>query len=1243
MAMAPQNYTPGEDAERDFELGLPGFRYSDLYRPERLAALSVAFDGALLAADPALAAEVAVARKSPAWPTDAKAGAVRSELMIRLARHVDAFVARLFGVEAELAAQHAVVAGEAVVFRVKKDFLQRRALKVAAEPGADAAALAREVHRICRAVRPDHDQVAAVDADRATALAIADLLDIEAAHDLVRKGKASALPEAIRELEASVVEAWAPGGNGREVVATLLATCERWARARNVVEHRRPAAARSALFRHPEALDYQQLVKLRRPDAALPTLFDGPLETRRARDGFELTDARYDRRNVMSEVHYCLLCHDVDKDSCSKGLRAKDGSIKPNPLGVPLEGCPLDEKISEMHAIKAGGFGIGALAMVLVDNPMAPGTGHRICNDCMKSCVFQKQEPVNIPQAETGVLTDVVLELPWGFEIYGLLTRWNPLDLQRPHALGYNGRNVLVVGMGPAGYTLAHHLMNEGFAVAGVDGLKVEPLPDDLTGRDGKPPRAIRDYRAMIERLDRRILAGFGGVAEYGITVRWDKNFLAMIYLTLMRRDAFRLYGGVRFGGTVTLEDAWELGFDHVALATGAGRPTLIPMKNNLIRGIRKASDFLMALQLTGAFKRDSLANLQIELPALVIGGGLTGIDTATELLAYYPVQVEKTLARYQALVLAHGEAAVRARYDEEERAVLDRLLAHGRELAEERKRARVEGRAPDLVGLVRKWGGVKMVYRKTLQDSPAYRLNHEEVVKALEEGIEYVECVSPVEAVADERGHVRAVRFEQQAEVSPGKWRSAGTTLELPARAVLVAAGTHPNTIYEKERPKTFAMSGSFFTGHRAAREGDKVVLTPAAAGDREAFFTSYLSDGRTVTYYGDNHPVYEGNVVKAMASAKHGFRHVAALFAHDVARAASETEAGAPRPWPGALWSKLDDDWRAVVVDVKRLTPTIVEVIVRAPAAARRFQPGQFYRLQNFETLAPTLAVAEQPTRLTMEGLALTGAWVDPARGLLSMIVLEMGVSSRLCAALKPDEPVVVMGPTGAPTEIPSGETVLLAGGGLGNAVLFSIARALKAAGSKVIYFAGYKRAQDLFKQDEIEAATDQVIWAVDPPSAPIAARRPQDRSFVGNIVQAIAAYAEGKLGQPLCKPHDFDRIIAIGSDRMMNAVRVARRTGGLLQPHLKPGHHAIGSINSPMQCMMKEVCAQCLQKHVDPETGAEKGVVFSCFNQDQPLDQVDFAHLAQRLRQSSVAEKLSNQWLDLLLEGRQDLLRV
>jgi NAD(P)H-flavin reductase len=264
---------------------------------------------------------------------------------------------------------------------------------------------------------------------------------------------------------------------------------------------------------------------------------------------------------------------------------------------------------------------------------------------------------------------------------------------------------------------------------------------------------------------------------------------------------------------------------------------------------------------------------------------------------------------------------------------------------------------------------------------------------------------------------------------------------------------------------------------------------------------------------------------------------------------------------------------------------------------------------------------------TSLTMEGIALTGAWTDPERGLLSLIVLELGGSSRLCAQLKIGEPVVVMGPTGAPTEIPHNETVLLAGGGLGNAVLFSIARAFKDAGCKVVYFAGYKKKDDVFKRDEIEAGTDQVIWSVDA-GDPIAPRRPQDRGFTGNIVQSILNYAQNA---PEVDLTGIQRLIAIGSDGMMRAVKDARH--GVLAPYLNDTHVGIGSINSPMQCMMKQVCAQCLQRHVDPITGKES-FVFSCFNQDQHLDSVDFTNLRARLRQNTVVEKMTNLWLTRLL---------
>jgi hypothetical protein len=180
-------------------------------------------------------------------------------------------------------------------------------------------------------------------------------------------------------------------------------------------------------------------------------------------------------------------------------------------------------------------------------------------------------------------------------------------------------------------------------------------------------------------------------------------------------------------------------------------------------------------------------------------------------------------------------------------------------------------------------------------------------------------------------------------------------------------------------------------------------------------------------------------------------------------------------------------------------------------------------------------------------------------------------------------------------------------------------------------VIYFAGYKRIIDRYKVDEIERAADVIVWCCD--EAPgFTPERPQDRTFVGNIVQAIDAYGSGALGEVSASLGEVDHIIAIGSDGMMNAVAQARH--GVLAQHLKPRHKAIGSINSPMQCMMKEICAQCLQMHKDPETGVES-VVFSCFNQDQSLDKVDFANLRARLGQNGVQEKLTRLWIDRSLK--------
>ena len=933
----------------------------------------------------------------------------------------------------------------------------------------------------------------------------------------------------------------------------------------------------------------------------------------RSREGFALTDRGTDLTGALDQANYCIWCHNQGKDSCAQGLKEKDGAFKKSVFGVTLAGCPLEEKISEMNLIKARGNSLGALAIVAVDNPICAATGHRICNDCMKACIYQRQESVDIPQIETRTLKDV-LGLPWGFEIYSLLTRWNPLNIRRPLPKPASGYKVLVVGLGPAGFTLAHHLINDGHFVAAIDGLKIEPLPADISGvmPDGSrhPFRPIRDVASLVDGLDDRVMAGFGGVAEYGITVRWDKNFLKIVRLLLERRSQFAMYGGVRFGGTITIDSAFALGFDHVALCAGAGRPTVIPMPNNLAPGVRQASDFLMALQLTGAAKTSSIANLSVRLPVVVIGGGLTAIDTATELLAYYPVQVEKFLSRYETLVAERGEEAVRAEWHAAECQAAAEFIAHGRAIRAEREAARRDGRAPHLAALIDSWGGVTIAYRRRMIDAPSYTLNHEEVAKAMEEGIRFAELLTPIEVEIDEFGQAAALRLTRPG----GQPDQPPEEVELPARTILVAAGTQPNTVLGREDPANFTLDGRYF---RALDEdGNPVAPERVAKPAAVQVLTHLREDGRAVSFFGDLHPSFSGNVVKAMGGATLGYPVVSRMLARLTPSS----------PSPEELRARLDDELRARVHEVIRLTPKIVEIVVRAPMAARAFKPGQFYRLQNYETLAPRV----DGTTLAMEGLALTGAAVDREQGMLSTIVLEMGGSSDLCALLKPGEPVILMGPTGTPTETPSGETVLLVGGGLGNAVLFSIAAAFRAQGSRVLYFAGYKTIEDRYKVEDIERAADCVVWCCD--EAPgFTADRPQDRAFVGNIVEAITAYGSGALGSVEIPLDAVDRIIAIGSDGMMNAVAAARHQG--LAPYFRPGHRAIASINSPMQCMMKEICAQCLQRHRDPVTGTET-VVFSCFNQDQEMDQVDFPALRRRLSQNGAQEKLTKLWIDRCL---------
>lgn len=1143
------------------KLQLTGFTFSELFTPEGLDRLDHAFLRLLAELSPDIHQQLMAYRHGKV----SDPGAI-SALIIDCAPYVQDFLAKLYAIEQEVADLQRRATQHDPIYQFKSHYIQKHAKRRLAK-GEQAESYVALNDWLEQTLPQYHDRE----------LAIA-TLGIEWLSDQVKY-----------ESQIDKLIDWCVA-----VMCEATPECS-W-----------------VMFKLPNRLDYDQLVP---QDPKL-----------RQRDGFALTDQRADARYVQDEINYCVYCHDKKGDFCSKGFPVKKAEpelgLKQNPLDEVMTGCPLEEKISEMHVLKRDGFSIAALAVVMIDNPMCAVTGHRICNDCMKACIYQKQDPVDIPQIETRVLTDV-LELPWGVEIYDLLMRWNPLRQDQYVLKPYNQRKVMVMGMGPAGFTLAHHLLMEGCAVVGTEGLKIEPLPERYLN---EPIHRFEDIR---EPLDERIMAGFGGVAEYGITVRWDKNFLKLIYISLMRRQLFSVYGNVRFGGTITVEDVQSLGFDHLAVAVGAGLPRELHIPGSMAPGMRQANDFLMALQLTGAAKRSSLANLQLRLPAVVIGGGLTGVDAATEASAYYIAQCEKTLARFEQLVAVFGEARVRQNFAAVDLEILEELLAHGRLIQQERVNAKAENREPDLIGLVRAWGGVSIVYRRTMQESPAYKRNHEEVGKALEEGIYYRQQLNPVAARLDQFGHVSALVCEHQ---------ETGEQEVIPAKAILVATGAKPNIAYEFEHRGTFHREGMEYAAYDDF-DGKLMAVHPDGEHCKTKVFgpfTSYDQDNFRVSFLGDTHPVFHGSVVKAIASAKRIYPKIMGMLHHQHSGPASEGSTERMRGEWEEFKKIIHEKFTATILSVKRHTPSVIEVVVQAPMAAQNFQPGQFYRVQNFETDA----VVVGGTKLQSEAMAMLGAGVNKEAGTISLMVLENGASSRLFATMKAGQAIALMGPTGVRAKIPHDkETVMIIGGRMSAAHMHATGPALRAAGNKVLYIAGFRTKEEVYCQDDLENAADAILWVTEA-GEPIPARRPQDRSVTGPFREILHQYAKAEFGAPAIALESVDRVMIIGTNRLVKMMQAARHEE--LRDHFVKKPQFTASIYGPMQCMLKGVCAQCLQWQIDPATGERTKAVYACSWHDQPLDLVDLQNLDERLAQNSTQEILSNLWLDYLF-AHYDVARV
>ena len=712
----------------------------------------------------------------------------------------------------------------------------------------------------------------------------------------------------------------------------------------------------------------------------------------------------------------------------------------------------------------------------------------------------------------------------WGFEIYGLLTRWNPLNRARPFALPYIGKNVLVVGLGPGGlHAVAAPAQRTASAWWAIDGLKIEPLPADLLGADVWPPRAVERWEELASPLDQRRLVG----------VRRRRRVRHHRPLGQELPDGAapeRWRGGRPSACTAacasaarsTSTSAFAMGFDHIAIAAGAGKPTIIDIKNNLIRGVRKASDFLMALQLSGG--------VQARLARQPAGAAARAgdrrradrhrhHDRGRGVLPGPGREVPGALGGAGRMRPAATLAASRPTTHEEPRSRAS-SSSTGAPCGPSARAPRPRARCPNFAPLVERVGRrLAGLSARHVKDSPAYRLNHEEITKFFEEGVRFIEKLSParLRPRRARRARGRRVRAPRaSATAAQGDGREGDAARAQPVRRRGHAAQHHlraraPGHVRDRRRAEGLqALRGRARRGRRAA------------AGCRRAArsASSRLPPQRPHGQLLRRQPPRLRRLGRARDGLGQGRR---AARRGAVRRRDCRASTRRAQPARDAAWTTFAGEARRRAARDGRAR--------RAPDADnRRGHRARARRRAPLRARASSSACrTTRRSRRSSVDAARACRWrasrsrapgSTRPKGLLSLIVLEMGGSSRLCTSLQPGEPVVVMGPTGhARPRCRRGESVVLCGGGLGNAVLFSIAqRAARAAAASVLYFAAYRQREDIYKVEEIEAATDQVIWSVDGGDA---ARRRAARRIAPSTATSCRPWApspRGELGETL-----------------------------------------------------------------------------------------------------------------------------
>ena len=325
-------------AAEDLTIGIAGFQYEDLYTPEGLKRLDQVFNDELAQQSAELHREYQDYRECQGEGMEPPA---ISEVLVRVAPLVGDFVARIFGVSSEHRRQSEDIERELdTVFVFRSEIVSKLSKHFkGVDAGVwDSVAVQQALDLLIGVGFPELSEDE--DLERHTAASAARLWSWANPGDDAADDTSEAVAGLRERLStdqrtAQVFTAAIDCADDHEFIEALLEHVRRWCYLAQTDADLNERVSTWLSFKSPQKTDFTTLVPHDTETYDGFEVWKGSAAHRRRRDGFVLTDKRFNERQSLYEVDHCIYCHDRGRDSCATGMRnRKDDSFKINPLGV---------------------------------------------------------------------------------------------------------------------------------------------------------------------------------------------------------------------------------------------------------------------------------------------------------------------------------------------------------------------------------------------------------------------------------------------------------------------------------------------------------------------------------------------------------------------------------------------------------------------------------------------------------------------------------------------------------------------------------------------------------------------------------------------------------------------------------------------------------------------------------------------------------------------------------------------